>query len=139
MPTTILSPYFLTASATNSGWRTAADNDARNAECEHRLDVLHRADAAAELDRRAGLADDLLDHAVIGLRAVLRRVQIDHVDERRACLEETARGLDRIFRHLMCRAVVAFLQAHALSVLQIDCRNYLHFPTSVSFAKLRSI
>ena len=105
---------------------------------EH-LAVVHHDDAAAELDRRAGLAYDLLDHAVIGVRAVLRRIQIDHVDERRACLEETARGLDRIFCYLMCRAVVALLQAHALSVLQIDRRNYLHFPTSVSFAKLRSI
>ena len=119
--------------------RRRADDDARNAECKHGFDVLHRADAAAKLYRRAGFADNLLDDAVVCVRAVLRRVQIDHMDKRRARVQKTARGFDCVFRYFMCRAVVAFLKAHALSVFQINCGDNLHFPTSVSFAKFLSI
>ena len=98
-----------------------------------------KADAAAKLHGRAGLADDLLHHAVVRVRAVLSGVKVNHVYKVCTGIEEPLCGLDRVFCYFMCSAVVAFLQAHALSVLQIDCRNYLHFPTSVSFAKLRSI
>ena len=54
-------------------------------------------------------------------------------------IEEPLCGLDRVFCYFMCSAVVAFLQAHALTVFQINCGDNSHFPTSVSFAKLRSI
>ena len=48
-----------------------ADDHARNAQCKHGLHILHGANAAAKLHGRAGLADDLLHHAVVRRRAVL--------------------------------------------------------------------
>ena len=116
-----------------------ADDNARNTQCKHGLYILHGANAAAKLHGRAGLADDLLHHAVVRVRAVLRGVKIHHVYKVCTGIEEPLCGLDRVFCYFMCSAVVAFLQAHALTVFQINRGDNSHFPTSVSFAKLRSI
>ena len=113
-----------------------ADDNARNAQCKHGLDILHGANAAAKLHGRAGLADDLLHHAVVRVRAVLRGVKVHHVDKCRTRLEKPLRGFNCVFCYFMCSAVVAFLQAHALTVFQINRGDNSHFPTSVSFAKL---
>ena len=96
-------------------------------------------ETAAKLHGRAGLADDLLHHAVVRVRAVLSGVKVNHVYKVCTGIEEPLCGLDRVFCYFMCSAVVTFLQAHALTVFQINRGDNSHFPTSVSFAKLRSI
>ena len=116
-----------------------ANDNARNAQCKHCLHILHGADAAAKLHGRAGLADDLLHHAVVRVRAVLSGVKVHHVYKVSTGIEEPLCGLDRVFCYFMCSAVVTFLQAHALTVFQINRGDNSHFPTSVSFAKFRSI
>ena len=80
-------------------------------------DVLHRADTAAQLDRRAGFVNDLLDDRIVLAGAVLRAVQINHMNQLCARCKKALCGVARVLCYLMCSGVIAAHQTDTLAVL----------------------
>ena len=82
--------------------------------------ILHRADAPAQLDRRACAVNHPAHHVIIGARTAFGPVEVNHMDQPRARCEKALRCFDRILRNLLRRAVVPLLQTDALPAFEVD-------------------
>ena len=108
--------------------RGRADDDVCDAIVEITLDRVEVADAAAELHRDL-LADDAHDFADCELvlwHARHRAIEVDDVDSLGALLEPVLRHRGGIFGEHGRRVHFALLQAHAVTVLDVDRGNDLH-------------
>src|SRR2546430_3060437 len=108
--------------------RRGPDDHVGNAVVEIALDGVEVADSAAKLhgDLFADHADDLADRElVLGLPRE-RAVEIDDVQTLCAQLKPVLRHRRRILREYGCRLHFALLQAHAMTVLDVDRGNDLH-------------
>ena len=107
-------------------YRHRAEDDAGEATVKPVLDLLQRADAAAELHRVPGRLEDGADRRGIDALALEGAIEIDDVQPFEALhLESFGLGrriiiVDRGGRH------VAVLQAHAFAVLEVYCRKQDH-------------
>jgi hypothetical protein len=105
-----------------------ADDHEADAVVEIALDGVEVADAAAELNRDllADDAHDLADRELVARLAGDGAVEIDQMQPLRAQLEPVLRHRGGVLGEHGRRLHVALLQAHAVTVLDVDRGNDLH-------------
>ena len=123
------------------GGELGAEHDPLGTRLGEAAERLERADAAAHLEPRAGLARDALDDVDVAGHAVARAVEVDDVDPLGARLEELARLGDRVVVVDGHAVVVALGETHGLAAQDVDCGKDDHRavpPFSASLPKLAS-
>jgi len=109
------------------GDRFGADDDVVHADVEIFLDGVLIADAAADLDFRLGTRlGDGADRLGVTRLSGHRAVEIDQMQAPRARIHPAARHRHRIVGKYRVVLHAPLPQAHALAVLQIDCRYEQH-------------
>ena len=106
-----------------------AEHDAVGARRERAPDRRERAQAAAQLDRHGQLARDPLDVVEVDRLALAGAVEIDHVQEARARLDERARRLERVVGVDRLLVEVALAQPDRLAVADVDRGQQDHAAT----------
>ena len=116
-----------------------ADEHALDARRQRRLDLLGRAEAAADLQARAAPAREALEHGgVLGAAlAVARRVEVDHVQPAGAREREAVGGLVGRLVEAGHAPVVALQQPHDAAAGEIDRRDDLHRHVTMLTCRLR--
>src|ERR1700754_84879 len=91
------------------------------------LHLLTRPDAAAKLDRYSNRLYDVRQHRTVTRFASLKRaVEIDNVNHLRTRSRKTLRHVNGVLIVDRDVGLAPLRQPHAASVLQINCRDYLH-------------
>src|SRR5207253_7131932 len=104
-----------------------ADDDLRRAVLDHLLHVGHASQAPAELHGNLDGADDAPHYfAVLRILVGERAVKVNDVQHARARLLEPARDLNGVAVVDLQLGPTPLRQTHALSVSQINRRNYQH-------------
>ena len=112
---------------------------AAHAEREDVIDVLHCADAAAELDRDVDGREDLLDRREILRLAGKRPVEVDEVQELSALRLPFLCHLLWFVREDRLLLKVALQESHALAAADIDCWEYDHGILLLTFLTFNKI
>src|SRR5678815_4737461 len=98
-----------------------------NSEFGQSFNVRNGSNPASDLDLRADVQDVANNLAIISCVFSESGVKIDHVDQFSTSRNKLSRNFNRFFAVNGEQRFLALDQAHALTVAQVDCRNYLHY------------